>query len=281
MLGPTTDALLSPERRLEGPASRPCTGTRSGCSGSWGRSSTSLASSRAGRRPPSSSSISRALTADLASAFESAMDGAGLVYEVRCEPLPQPVYVDPDMWEKILLNLISNALKFTFEGRIRVSLAASRTTRSCSPWKTRARASRTTSCRTSSIAFIGCKGLARAPSKGSGIGLALVHELARIHGGTVAVKSDARGRHDLHRRHPDENDAGRRRRAARRADGARPRRSPLRSSKRRFDGCRTPISLGPSAAAIDAGARRDSDPTRPGRSDACSSSTTTPTCATT
>jgi signal transduction histidine kinase len=32
------------------------------------------------------------------------------------------VFVDLDMWEKIVLNLLSNAFKFTFEGQITVSL---------------------------------------------------------------------------------------------------------------------------------------------------------------
>ena len=58
-----------------------------------------------------------ALTADLASTFRSAMEQAGLDVHVDCAPLAEPVYVDRDMWEKIVLNLLSNAFKFTFAGQ--------------------------------------------------------------------------------------------------------------------------------------------------------------------
>src|SRR5919205_3427443 len=54
--------------------------------------------------------------------FESAAPRAGLAREVDCPPLPEPVYVDREMWAKIVLNLLSNALKFTFEGGIVVRL---------------------------------------------------------------------------------------------------------------------------------------------------------------
>ncbi|HEY7494020.1 MAG TPA: histidine kinase dimerization/phospho-acceptor domain-containing protein, partial [Candidatus Tectomicrobia bacterium] len=62
------------------------------------------------------------VTADLASTFRSACERAGLRLVVDCPALPAPVYVDRDMWEKIVLNLVSNAFKFTFDGEIAVSL---------------------------------------------------------------------------------------------------------------------------------------------------------------
>ncbi|MBD0334237.1 MAG: response regulator [Cyanobacteria bacterium Co-bin13] len=61
-------------------------------------------------------------TTELASVFRSTIEQANLRLAVDCPPLPEPVYVDREMWEKIVLNLLSNAFKFTFTGEIRVSL---------------------------------------------------------------------------------------------------------------------------------------------------------------
>ena len=63
-----------------------------------------------------------ALTADLASSFRAAVERAGLGFTVSCEALPEPVFVDREMWERVVLNLLSNAFKFTLAGSIGVSL---------------------------------------------------------------------------------------------------------------------------------------------------------------
>lgn len=61
-------------------------------------------------------------TEELASIFRAIIEKAGMKYNVDCRPLPEPVYVDRDMWDKIVLNLLSNAFKFTFEGEIEICL---------------------------------------------------------------------------------------------------------------------------------------------------------------
>jgi signal transduction histidine kinase len=63
-------------------------------------------------------------TAELASNFRSALDKAGLQLTINAKPLPQPVYIDRDMWEKIVLNLLSNAFKFTFAGEIGITVSS-------------------------------------------------------------------------------------------------------------------------------------------------------------
>ncbi len=64
------------------------------------------------------------LTTDLASVFRSPIEKAGIRFLVDCRPLPEPVFVDREMWEKIVLNLLSNAFKFTLQGEIEITLQA-------------------------------------------------------------------------------------------------------------------------------------------------------------
>ncbi len=129
-----------------------------------------------------------ALTIDLASAFRSAVERAGLAYEVDCAPLPEPMFVDHDMWEKIVLNLLSNALKFTFTGSIRVGL---RRAGDVVELVVRDTGTGIPAAELPHVfeRFRRVQGARARTHEGSGIGLALVHELVRMHGGTVAIES--------------------------------------------------------------------------------------------
>ena len=129
------------------------------------------------------------LTTELASTFRSALERAGLALRVDCPPLEQPVYVDREMWEKIVLNLLSNAFKFTFDGAIDVLLRANgdsvqllvRDTGSGIPPDEVDRLFER---------FHRVKGAHGRSYEGSGIGLAFVQELVRLHGGTVTATSE-------------------------------------------------------------------------------------------
>ena len=129
-------------------------------------------------------------TADLASNFRSACEKAGLELRVDCPPLSEPVFVDRPMWEKIVLNLLSNAFKFTFEGEIAVTLRqAGRTAelvvRDSGTGIPAAEMPRLFE------RFHRIENAQGRTHEGSGIGLALVQELVKLHGGTISAESEA------------------------------------------------------------------------------------------
>ncbi len=129
-----------------------------------------------------------ALTADLASSFRSAVERAGLRLVVECPSLPEPVYVDHDMWEKIVLNLLSNAFKFTFDGTITVRLRAVDEAVELEVEDTGVGIEEPELPRLFER-FHRVEGARSRSHEGSGIGLALVQELVRAHGGEIRVES--------------------------------------------------------------------------------------------
>ena len=130
-----------------------------------------------------------AFSADIASSFRSATDKAGLRLVIDAPALDEPVYLDHEMWEKVILNLMSNAFKFTFEGEISLRVAPG--------------ADRTAVVTVADTGvgipehevpklferFHRVEGAEGRSFEGSGIGLALVQELVRLHGGDIAVES--------------------------------------------------------------------------------------------
>ncbi|MDQ4118682.1 MAG: SpoIIE family protein phosphatase, partial [Actinomycetota bacterium] len=127
-------------------------------------------------------------TAELAAAFVPVTDRAGLRLDVDCPPTDRPVWIDRDMWEKVVLNLLSNAVKFTHDGGLSVSLELSGeqavlqvadTGVGIAPERIEQVFQR----------FHRVRDAAARSQDGSGLGLSLVQQLVRIHGGSVDVSS--------------------------------------------------------------------------------------------
>lgn len=127
-------------------------------------------------------------TTEIASAFDSAMESAGLCFTVECLPSVDPVYVDRDMWEKIVLNLLSNAYKFTLAGEVALTLKPVngavelqvRDTGVGIPEEHHEQVFER---------FHRVESSQARTYEGTGIGLALVQELVKLHGGSVRVES--------------------------------------------------------------------------------------------
>lgn len=143
----------------------------------------------AGKMTPQFEQLDLSLrTQELAEMFRPAIEKAGLSLRLDCEAMPKPVMVDPAMWEKVVLNLLSNALKFTLKGSIEISL--------------RQQGDQVRMQVRDTGVGIGPAYLERVfqrferieesggrSQEGSGIGLAMVRDLVELHGGTVSLES--------------------------------------------------------------------------------------------
>ena len=129
-----------------------------------------------------------ATTLELASVFRSAMERAGLRYTVACKALREPVFIDREMWEKIVLNLLSNAFKYTLDGEIRVEL---RPTDAGAELLVEDTGTGIPSEALPQLfnRFYRVPGANGRTHEGSGIGLSLVRELVKLHGGSIEVDS--------------------------------------------------------------------------------------------
>lgn len=128
------------------------------------------------------------LTKDLASNFRSAIEKAGMQLEFDTSAISSDVYVDHEMWEKIILNLLSNALKYSKKGKILVSIKQENN-------------DLVVSVKDGGVGipedqlekifdrFHRVESTGGRSQEGTGIGLSMVRELVRIHKGTIRVES--------------------------------------------------------------------------------------------
>jgi signal transduction histidine kinase len=213
------------------------------------------------------------LTRDLASNFQSVCERAGVGLLIDCEPLSRPIHVDREMWEKIVLNLVSNAFKFTFSGRIEVRLRDAD-----------GQAELTVSDSGVGIPaqdlpkvferFHRVEGQRSRTHEGTGIGLALVRELVNLHGGEICVESEVGRGTTVQVRIP----CG----VARPSVAPRPQPAPTRSSRRPCAGSRATPRLRPTSRASRRARRRPTaKPNWPCRVRESWLRTTMRTCATT
>ncbi|MDN4160415.1 SpoIIE family protein phosphatase [Nocardioides abyssi] len=132
-----------------------------------------------------------AYTSELAAMFESAAEHGGLTLQVECGDAVT-AYVDREAWAKVVLNLVSNALKFTFEGGITVRLGVEDDRAVLSVTDTGSGIPTADLSRLFER-FHRVAGTRSRTHEGTGIGLALVRELVELHGGRVGATSRTQG----------------------------------------------------------------------------------------
>lgn len=127
-------------------------------------------------------------TQNLASNFRSVIEKAELEFEVKVGGNACYAYVDQQMWEKVVFNLLSNAFKYTLKGKItlelevldgQVRLLVKDTGVGIPAHELPHMFER----------FHRVQNSAGRTYEGTGIGLSLIKELVGLHGGTIGVES--------------------------------------------------------------------------------------------
>ena len=128
------------------------------------------------------------VTEDLISNFRAAIEKAGMKLIFKAEKIAEPVYLDIDMWEKIILNLLSNAFKYTEEGSIEVSITRNGDHVEVAVKDTGVGIPETEMDKIFER-FHRVQNVKGRTQEGTGIGLAMVKELIKIHEGQISVQS--------------------------------------------------------------------------------------------
>lgn len=128
------------------------------------------------------------LTMDIASTFRAAVEHAGLQYHVQCSDLSTAAYIDRDMWEKIVLNLLSNAFKYTLKGSVTISIQEENNHAVLRVTDTGVGIPQE-ELPNMFERFHRVKQIKGRTYEGTGIGLSLVKELVQLHYGEISVES--------------------------------------------------------------------------------------------
>jgi signal transduction histidine kinase len=129
----------------------------------------------------------RSVTQNLVAAFESAFTARGLTVTLEGGDGEVVGYVDAEMWEKIVSNLLANALKFTPQGGATVRLrGGARLTLEVADTGAGIAADELPRIFTR---FHRAESHGARTHDGAGIGLPLVSELVKLHGGEISVDS--------------------------------------------------------------------------------------------
>lgn len=126
-------------------------------------------------------------TANLAGNFRSVIERGGMRFTVAAEHIPQ-AYIDRQMWEKIVFNLLSNAFKYTLKGEIALQLLARGDTAVLKVTDTGVGIPEK-ELPNMFTRFHRIQNSAGRSFEGSGIGLSMIREFVLQHGGTISVES--------------------------------------------------------------------------------------------